>query len=57
MKSKVEKGRYLNALKALVREKGAKMNGDGGAIPALCNCGAMNENIKQIRSQSQGKHG
>jgi hypothetical protein len=57
MKSKVEKGRYVNALKALVREKGAKMNGDGGAIPALCNCGAMNENIKQIRSQSQGKHG
>jgi hypothetical protein len=33
-----------------VREKGAKMNGDGGAIPALCNCGAMAENIKYIRS-------
>jgi hypothetical protein len=30
----------------LVREKGAKMNGDGGAIPALCNCGAISENIK-----------
>ena len=46
----MEKGRYVNALKALVREKGAKMNGDGSAIPALCNCGAMYENVKQIRS-------
>ena len=49
MKSKIEKGRYVNALKALVSEKGAKMNGDGRAIPSLCNCGAMCENIKQIR--------
>ena len=33
------------------------MNGDGGAIPALCNCGAMQDNIKQLRSQSQGRSG
>ena len=56
MKSKIEKGRYVNALKALVSEKGAKMNGDGGAIPSLCNCGVMCENIKQIRLQSKGSH-
>ena len=37
-KSKVEKGRYLQALKALVKEKGQSL-GDG-EIPSLCNCGA-----------------
>ena len=55
-KSKVEKARYISALKALVKEKGAKMNPDNGTIPALCGCGAQIENIKQMkRSQSQGK--
>ena len=38
-KSKVEKGRYLLALKKLVNEKGKSM-GDGD-LPSLCNCGAM----------------
>lgn len=57
-KSKVEKARYITALKALVKEKGAKMNPDSGNIPALCSCGAQIENIKQMKkSQSQGKLG
>lgn len=55
-KSKVEKARYIAALKALVKEKGAKMNPDSGSIPALCCCGAQIENIKNLkRSASQGK--
>jgi hypothetical protein len=39
----VEKNRYLKALKALVKEKGEKL--DGGEIPSLCSCGALNENL------------
>lgn len=54
-KSKIEKARYITALKALVKEKGAKMSPDSGNIPALCSCGAQIENIKQLkRSASQG---
>lgn len=45
-KTKVEKGRYITALKALIREKGAKLNPMSEDMPALCNCGAMAENIK-----------
>jgi hypothetical protein len=45
-KSKVEKARYIAALKALVKEKGAKMNPESASIPALCSCGAQIENIK-----------
>lgn len=57
-KSKIEKARYIAALKALVKEKGAKMNPDSGSIPPLCGCGAQIENIKQLRrSQSEGKGG
>ena len=48
-KSKVEKARYLTALKALVQEKGQKMNPDNGEIPPLCSCGAMLDNIKQAK--------
>jgi len=33
----------LKALKALVKEKGEKL--DGGEIPSLCSCGALGENI------------
>lgn len=47
-KSKLEKQRYIAALKALVKEKGAKMNPDNSHIPALCSCGAQIENIKQM---------
>lgn len=36
----VERKRYLSALKALVKEKGKKMNPEHGDIPALCSCGA-----------------
>lgn len=57
-KSKIEKARYITALKALVKEKGAKMNPENQNIPALCGCGAQNENIKNLRrTQSQGKLG
>jgi hypothetical protein len=38
----------LNALKALVKEKGNKM-GDAN-IPPLCSCGAQVENIKSVKS-------
>ena len=48
-KNKVEKARYITALKVLVREKGSKMNPDSGQIPSLCSCGAQIENIKQMR--------
>ena len=47
-KSKVEKARYIAALKVLVKEKGAKMNPESGSIPALCSCGAQIENIKEV---------
>jgi hypothetical protein len=36
----------LTALKALVKEKGQKMNPENGEIPPLCSCGAMIDNIK-----------
>lgn len=45
-KSRIEKARYIAALKALVKEKGAKMNPENGSIPALCSCGAQLENIR-----------
>ena len=38
-KHQVEKTRYLKALKALVKEKGEKL--DNGDIPNLCSCGAL----------------
>jgi len=34
----------------LVKENGKKMNPENGDIPALCNCGAQQENIKTIRN-------
>jgi len=40
----------LSALKALVKEKGQKMNPDHGDIPPLCSCGAQNENVKQLKN-------
>ena len=40
-KSKVEKRRYIGALKALIKEKGAKLNPLSEDVPALCGCGAM----------------
>ena len=46
----VEKGRYLKALKVLVKENGKKMNPENGDIPALCSCGAQYENIKTIKN-------
>ena len=45
-KSKVEKRRYIGALKALIKEKGAKLNPLSEDVPALCSCGAMVNNIK-----------
>lgn len=51
-KSKVEKNRYIKALKALVYEKGGKF--DGSEIPSLCSCGALNENLKSM--QKGGKN-
>jgi hypothetical protein len=43
----VEKERYLKALKALVKEKGERL--DTGEIPSLCSCGALNENIMNLK--------
>jgi hypothetical protein len=34
-------------MKALVYEKGGKL--DGGEIPSLCSCGAINENVKTMK--------
>ncbi len=48
----VEKSRYLKALKALVKEKGEKLNGE--EIPNLCSCGALNENLASMK-KSGGK--
>ena len=48
----VEKGRYLKALRALVKEKGGKL--DGGEIPNLCSCGALNENLLQFKKGKEG---
>ena len=38
----------MNALKALVHEKG-HATGDDDGIPSLCNCGAMAENVKAYK--------
>ncbi|CDW86997.1 UNKNOWN [Stylonychia lemnae] len=47
LKQKTEKTRYLKALKALVKEKGEKL--DGGEIPNLCSCGALGENLQSMK--------
>lgn len=47
-KNKVEKRRYIGALKALIKEKGAKLNPLSEDVPSLCSCGAMIDNIKRI---------
>lgn len=52
-KAKVEKARYVAALKALVQEKGQKLNPDNGEIPPLCSCGAMVDNIKSAKKGDQ----
>ena len=52
-KKSTEKARYLKALKALVQEKGQKMNPENGEIPALCKCGAQLENIKNIKKTTE----
>lgn len=49
-KAKTERSRYIQALKVLVKENGQKMNPENGSIPALCNCGAQQENISKIKS-------
>ena len=51
-KNKVEKGRYIKALKELIREKGSKLNPHSEEMPALCSCGALMENIRQLQSKS-----
>lgn len=48
-KSKVEKARYVAALKALVQDKGKKLNPQTGEIPPLCSCGAQVENINSLK--------
>jgi hypothetical protein len=48
-KSKVERARYLTALKILVQDKGKKVNPQNGEIPPLCSCGAQVENINSIK--------
>lgn len=50
----VEKGRYLKALKALVKEKGEKL--DCGEIPSLCSCGALTENLMQLKNGKNNVH-
>jgi hypothetical protein len=52
MKQKVEKSRYIKALKALVKEKGEKLSGE--EIPNLCNCGALNENLLSMKKGNKG---
>ena len=46
-KTRLERTRYLKALKALVKEKGEKLNGE--EIPNLCSCGALNENLVSLK--------
>lgn len=48
-KSKVERTRYLAALKVLVQDKGKKINPTNGEIPPLCSCGAQVENINSVK--------
>ena len=45
-KTKVEKGRYITALKNIIKEKGCKLNPLSDDMPNLCQCGAMIENLK-----------
>ena len=52
-KSKVEKGRYIKALKELIREKSSKLTPLTEDMPALCSCGALSENIKQMQAGSK----
>lgn len=56
-KSKVEKERYVAALKALVQEKGQKKDPDNGEIPPLCSCGAMTDNVKNAQKRGLSKSG
>lgn len=42
----------MKALKALVYEKGEKLM--GGEIPRICSCGAINENITELKKQKTG---
>ena len=51
-KTKVEKGRYINALKALIKEKGAKLNPLSEDMPSLCSCGAQMENIRTLSNHT-----
>ena len=51
----MEKGRYLKALKALVKEKGEKL--DGGEIPSLCSCGALGENLQSMKKSGGSSKG
>ena len=55
-KGKVERQRYLAALKVLVQDKGKKMNPQHSEIPPLCSCGAQVENINQVRKGEAGEH-
>lgn len=47
----------MKALRALVKEKGEKLNGQ--EIPNLCSCGAMNENLMSMKLSGKkgGSHG
>ena len=45
----------MNALKALVKEKGDKFGGENCNIPPLCSCGAQVENIKSVKTGAKGK--
>lgn len=51
-KSRVEKERYVAALKALVQEKGQKKDPENGEIPPLCSCGAMADNVKNAQKRN-----
>ena len=52
-KAKIERERYLKALRALVSEKSGKML--DSEIPNLCSCGALRDNVASaMRSGGQG---
>ena len=52
-KSKVEKRRYIGALKALIKEKGAKLNPLSEDVPALCSWEMAGEDFRNCPSNCQ----
>ena len=54
-KAKIERERYLKALKALVTEKSGKML--DSEIPNLCSCGALKDNVVSAMRRGGAEEG